>query len=1053
MSRLALLVAAFLLGLPALAQADVFDAPVAPALAGTLPPGFTETTVWSGLGNPTAVRFAPDGRVFVASKSGIVNVFDGLSDTTPTQFADLRTRVHDFWDRGLLGLALDPGFTSGRPYVYVLYAYDKAPNSSQQPRWGDGCPSPPGATDDGCVITGRLSRLNAAGAETVLIEDFCQQYPSHSLGTIDFGPDGMLYVSSGDGASFNWADYGQDGNPVNPVRRPGAGGRRAALAELPPRPGAATRRSTARSCACTPTRATRRPATRRSATPTRGAGGSSPTACATRSASPSAPARARSGRATSAGTPTRRSTARRTSRRSATTAGPVTRARRGRAAYDSLNLASCETLYSAGTATTPYFSYKHSEKVVPGESCSTGSSSISGLAFYTADVFPPAYKHALFFSDYSRNCIWVMYRGANGLPDPATRADLPGRCRRAPCSSPRARTARSTTPTSSGGRIRRIAADNATPTARIAANPTSGTAPLTVAFSGTGSSDPESQPLTYAWDLDGDGAYDDSTAAAPSLTYTTAGVVTVRLRVSDPGGLQATTSTTITVGGPPMVTIAAPSAAVTWAVGDTISFAGSARNSAGATLPASALRWSLSLRHCSRDDANVCHTHAIQDYVGVASGHFVAPDHEYPSHLLLSLTATDGAGLSTTETMRLNPRTANVTLASVPPGLQLSFASETLATPFTRTVIARSVTSVQRAVPAGARRRGLPVGRVERRARADARRHRAGLGIATFTATYAGTAASDAAPRRDRPRRPARVHRAAGHRRGLPRDRRPRPASRARCGCTSTRTSEASELVLALYSERQGEEPAALLATGRNANPLAGGWNAVELETGVPLVAGRPYWIGLLNPLGSGGPLRWRDRAADVGHRGTREPEHDADRAAGQLEVERDAGGTGRCRRRCGASPRTRPRPTRRPRPSRRRRPRRSRPRPRPRSRRRRRRRPRPRLPAPTATPRPAPARSASLGLRRPHARHRRPAQRRRPLRPRARLRRPRVARAARAQARPRAHGRGLGAARTAGPARSSSRAAPGPCRRSRSPCAAGRCAGRSSSAAGRTWP
>ena len=77
--------------------------------------------------------------------------------------------------------------------------------------------------------------------------------------------------------------------------------------------------------------------------------------------------------------------------------------------------------------------------------------------------------------------------------------------------------------------------------------------------------------------------------------------------------------------------------------------------------------------------------------------------------------------------------------------------------------------------------------------------------------------------------------------------------------------SEASELVLALYGERQGEEPAALLATGRNANPLAGGWNAVELESGVPLVAGQPYWIGLLNPLGSDGPLRWRDRAGDVG--------------------------------------------------------------------------------------------------------------------------------------------------------------------------------------------
>ena len=74
------------------------------------------------------MRFAPDGRVFVASKSGIVNVFDDLTDTTPTQFADLRTRVHDFWDRGLLGLALDPGFTSGRPYNRYCAPTDEAPN-------------------------------------------------------------------------------------------------------------------------------------------------------------------------------------------------------------------------------------------------------------------------------------------------------------------------------------------------------------------------------------------------------------------------------------------------------------------------------------------------------------------------------------------------------------------------------------------------------------------------------------------------------------------------------------------------------------------------------------------------------------------------------------------------------------------------------------------------------------------------------------------------------------------------------------------------------------
>ena len=49
------------------------------------------------------------------------------------------------------------------------------------------------------------------GTETVLVEDWCQQYPSHSVGTIAFGPDGALYASGGDGASFNFVDYGQDG--------------------------------------------------------------------------------------------------------------------------------------------------------------------------------------------------------------------------------------------------------------------------------------------------------------------------------------------------------------------------------------------------------------------------------------------------------------------------------------------------------------------------------------------------------------------------------------------------------------------------------------------------------------------------------------------------------------------------------------------------------------------------------------------------------------------------------------------------------------------------
>ena len=174
-----------------MAGAIVAGATSTRAQAATLPTGFQERVVFSGLTNPTAVRFAADGRVFVAEKRGVIKVFDSLTDTTPTTFADLNVNVYNFWDRGLLGMALDPNFPTS-PYVYVLYTYDhELGSTAPAPRWGtasvysDPCPTPPGATGDGCVVSARLSRLTASGntmtgSEEVLVEDWCQQYPSHS---------------------------------------------------------------------------------------------------------------------------------------------------------------------------------------------------------------------------------------------------------------------------------------------------------------------------------------------------------------------------------------------------------------------------------------------------------------------------------------------------------------------------------------------------------------------------------------------------------------------------------------------------------------------------------------------------------------------------------------------------------------------------------------------------------------------------------------------------------------------------------------------------------
>jgi len=85
------------------------------------------------------------------------------------------------------------------------------------------------------------------------------------------------------------------------------------------------------------------------------------------------------------------------------------------------------------------------------------------------------------------------------------------------------------------------------PTAKVVASTSSGTAPLPVSFTGSGSTDPESSALTYSWTF-GDGG--TSTAADPSYTYTAAGTYTATLTVTDEQGLTNSASVTITVSAP-----------------------------------------------------------------------------------------------------------------------------------------------------------------------------------------------------------------------------------------------------------------------------------------------------------------------------------------------------------------------------------------------------------------------------------------------------------------------------------------------------------------------
>ena len=250
------------------------DDPPAPA------PGFADEIVLSGLREPLAVAFARDGRVFVAEKRGRVLEFPALGSRRPRVYADLGRRVFTNGDRGLFGLALDPSFPA-RPFVYVLYTFD-GPVGAREPLGRRRCV---GLFEGACPVSGRLSRLGPDGSERVLLSGWCQQYPSHGVGDLAFGPDGLLYASGGEGASYDRVDTGEAGNVCGDP--PGEGG------ALRAQDASTDRRSAGRQRLGRP---------RRPDSLDGGAAGasSSPTASGTRSGSRSGPRARSSGSATSA---------------------------------------------------------------------------------------------------------------------------------------------------------------------------------------------------------------------------------------------------------------------------------------------------------------------------------------------------------------------------------------------------------------------------------------------------------------------------------------------------------------------------------------------------------------------------------------------------------------------------------------------------------------------------------------------------------------------------------------------------------------------------------
>jgi glucose/arabinose dehydrogenase/fibronectin type 3 domain-containing protein len=543
------------------------------------------------------MAFAPDGRMFVWQKNGVVKIIKN-GQVLSTPFIDLSSKVNTFDDRGFWGFAFDPNFSTNG-YVYMTYTFESGgdPNSSA-PR------------------TSRLVRVQAdpanpdralPGSEQVILGSVgtppCSAQPanadciaadggSHTIGSLRFSRDGTLFMGVGDGGEAG-------ANDPNPLR----------AQDLTSPNGKILRIRT---------------------------DGSAPSDNPFYDGTNSWRSRVwlygvrnpfgfiqhpsldeiyfgdvgwntweeidHGGPGKNFGWPCFEG------------AGP-------QPIYQN-NFAQCAAL-PASSVTGPFYTYDHS----------VGSTAIGG-PFYTGTLYPQDYWGNFFFTDYAGNFIKRVVFDSQNRPVSVQpfATEVP-----APVNLVLGADGMIYYLSFTTGELRRIRYNG--PVADAAATPTFGYSPLNVNFSSAGSSNPGGGSLTYQWDF-GDGT--TSNVANPSHTYTSATVKTfaAKLTVTNSASLSSTDVVNVTVGSvPPTPTITAPADGTRVLPGQTVNFAGSATDAEDGNLTGTSLQWTVLLHHNT-------HVHTFVAGSG-SSGSFVAEDHGPIGTFSyeIMLTATDSSGL------------------------------------------------------------------------------------------------------------------------------------------------------------------------------------------------------------------------------------------------------------------------------------------------------------------------------------------------------------------------------------------------------------------------
>ncbi|HYF62875.1 MAG TPA: PQQ-dependent sugar dehydrogenase [Herpetosiphonaceae bacterium] len=619
------------------------------------PSGFTDSLVAS-VSQPTDIAWTPDGLMLITTQPGYLRIYqNGTLIAQPA--LDLSGVVCDDVERGLLGVAVDPSFASNH-FLYLYYTRNKHGGCAT----GESAANRPVNRASRFVLDG--TAVNPA-SEVVLVDNILSVYGNHNAGDMAFGADGRLYISIGDGGAGGPADdldklagkilrVNPDGTiPADNPWASQSGSRRCGDPAGVPAGGGPCKEIFAYGLR-NPFRMAFQPGTSAFYINDVGYDAWEEIDLGARGAN--------------YGWPTRE--------------GPC----------DQWQANSCGA--PPAGMTNPLVSYHHNTST---NLITDGCSSITGGAFVPSGIWPAAYEGSYLFSDYV--CGKIFRRAPDGtLTEFVTDLGRSSIVTMAfgPHNGSQALYYTNYYGSNGSGQIRRIATSgntNQPPNAVAGANVTHGPAPLAVTFSAAGSTDPNQDPLTYAWSF-GDGASAPATSAlAVSHTYAANGVYTATLTARDThGGVSDPATVRIDVGNsPPTPIINTPAVGAEFAVGQRLTLSGSATDAEDGTLAGQSLRWQVLLHHVDETNPGNAHTHPLLAAASGASATLNAPAAEglsatALSYLEIRLTATDSQGLTTLVTRTLNPRRVALTLRTMPfDGLTMLVNNRAVTTPHTLT--------------------------------------------------------------------------------------------------------------------------------------------------------------------------------------------------------------------------------------------------------------------------------------------------------------------------------------------------------------------------------